>query len=169
MVTSWDIRYFISTSSSLAAIFNFSPTLTSSCNIRTTMLLVAKDMRIPLKFYIYSISNIRFKCFRFHVRHFVFGWTRIEMCTWRCCYHQRWLRHPQKQTQQRWIGFQRWFTPFDSVVIKFITFSPNNHPHHLHFWWRNSITCWTISKISTSFHQALMAQGIRRLPPAAPL
>jgi len=89
------------------------------------------------------------------------GRTRIELCTERCCYQQRRLRHPQK-SQQRWICFQSWFTPFDSMAAKFITFSPKNHPHHLHFRWRNSITCWTISKISTSSHHALMALGIRR-------
>jgi len=55
-----------------AAIFNFLPTLTSSCtNIRSTMLFDAKHMWIPLKFHTYSIRNvIRLKCFRFHVHHF---------------------------------------------------------------------------------------------------
>jgi len=90
------------------------------------------------------------------------GWTHIDLCTGRSCYQQRWLRHPHKQTQQRWIFFQRWFTPVDSMVTKLITFSPNNHPHSLHFLWRNSITGWTILKISTSFHHALMALGIVR-------
>jgi len=93
------------------------------------------------------------------------SWTCIKLCTGRCCYQQRWLRHTQKQTQQRWICFQRWFRWFthsDSTVTKFITFSPKNHPHYLHFRWRNSITGWNISKISTSFHHALMALGIRR-------
>jgi len=41
-------------------------------NIRPTMLFDAKDMRIPLKFHIYSICNVSFKCFRFHVCHFDF-------------------------------------------------------------------------------------------------
>jgi len=45
--------------------------LTWSCtNIRPTTLFDAQDMLIPLKFHIYSICNVRFKCFRFHVRHF---------------------------------------------------------------------------------------------------
>jgi len=83
-------------------------------------------------------------------------WTRIELCAGQCYYQQRWLRHPQKQMQHRWICFWMWFTPFDSMVRKCITFSPKNHPHHLHFLWRNSITGWTISTISTSLHQALM-------------
>jgi len=56
----------------------------------------------------------------------------------------------------------RWFTPFNSMVTKFVKCSLKNHPHRLHFRWRNSKTGWTISKISTSFHQALMALGIHR-------
>jgi len=36
------------------------------------MLFDAKRMRIPLKFHIYSVCNVRFKCFRFQVRHFDF-------------------------------------------------------------------------------------------------
>jgi len=53
------------------AILTCSPTLTSSCaNIRPTMLFDAKHMRIPFKFHVYSICYVRFKCFRFHVRHF---------------------------------------------------------------------------------------------------
>jgi len=32
----------------------------------------AKNMRIPIKFHIYSICNVRFKCFQFHVHHFDF-------------------------------------------------------------------------------------------------
>jgi len=91
------------------------------------------------------------------------GWIRIKLCTGRCCYQQWWLWHPQKQMQQRWICFQRWFTPYDSMVTKFkVNFSLKNHPHRLHFRWRNLKTGWTISKISTSFHHALMALGIRR-------
>jgi len=94
-----------------AVFFNFLLTLTSSCaNFRPTMLFDSKDMRIPLKFHIYYICNVRFKCFRFHVRISISGWTRIELCTGRCWYQRRWLRHPKKQTQQRWIYFQRWCT-----------------------------------------------------------
>jgi len=89
---------------------------------------------------------------------FISSWTRIELCTGRCCYQQRWLWHPQKQTQRHWICFQRRFTPFDSLVTKCITFSPKNHPPILHFRWRN----WTISKISTSLHHDLMALKIHR-------
>jgi len=40
--------------------------------------------------------------------------------------------------------FHSWFTPFDSMFTKFITFTPKNHPHYLYFRWRNSMTGWTI-------------------------
>jgi len=36
------------------------------------MLFDVNDIRIPLIFHVYSICNVRFKCFRFHVRHFDF-------------------------------------------------------------------------------------------------
>jgi len=45
-------------------------------------------------------------------------------------------------------------------VYHIFSFSPKNHAHYLYFRWRNSITGWTISKISTSFHHALMAIGM---------
>jgi len=127
------------------------------------MLFDAKDMRIPLKFYIYSIKV-------FPVSRPPF-WFPVELAS-NCA--SQWIVHraillsaaaillSSKQTQQRWICFARWFTPFDSMVTKFITFSPKNHPPHLHFRWRNSITGWTISKISTSLNHALIALGIRR-------
>jgi len=67
MFTSWDTLFHIYFQFQ-AAIFNCPPTLTSFCaNIRPTVLFDAKYMRIPLKFH---ISNVRFKCFRFHIRHF---------------------------------------------------------------------------------------------------
>jgi len=55
-----------------AAIFDFSLIRTSSCTNVRPMLFNAKDMRIPMKSHIYSICNLRFKCFRLHVRHFYF-------------------------------------------------------------------------------------------------
>jgi len=82
-----------------------------------------QNMQIPLKFHIHSICNFRYKYFRFRVRHFISGWKRIEFCTGRFCYHQRWRRHRQKQTQERLICCHRWFTPFDSMVSKIITFT----------------------------------------------
>jgi len=134
----------------LYTISDFSLTLTSSCtNIRPTMLLDVKDMRIPLKFHIYvhipsTMSGLSVSDFTSAIP--ISGLTRIELCTGQCCYQQRWLRHPQKQAQQRSICFQRWFTPFDAMVTKFITFSPKNHPPHLHFRWCNLIPGWTILK-----------------------
>jgi len=60
----WDIRYSNIYFRLQAAIIDFSLTLTSSwTKIRPTMLFDA--MRIPLKFRIYSICNVRFNCFRF--------------------------------------------------------------------------------------------------------
>jgi len=69
----------------------------------------------------FSICNVRFKCFRFHVRHFDFRLNYIQLCTGRFWYQQRGLQYPQKQTR-RWFYFQRWFMPFDSMVTKFIKF-----------------------------------------------
>jgi len=145
------------------AIFYVSLTLKSSCtNIRPTVLFDAEDMRIPLKFHMFFACNVRNECFRFHSSIFISGWTRIELYIGRCCYQQRWLRHPQKQTQQRWICFQRRFTSFDLMVTKCITFTPKNHPPHLHFRWLNSIMGWAIAKVSTSCHHALVALWMRR-------
>jgi len=97
-----------------ADIFDFSLTLTSSgTNIRPTMLFDAIYIRIPLKFRLYSICDVRSHCFRFPP-----FWFPVELrsnCA-KCnvtISSARWLRHPQKQTQQRWICFQRryalWF------------------------------------------------------------
>jgi len=98
MHTSWAYVLFHMHFRLQTAIFDFSLTLTSSCTkIRLTMLFDVKDMRIPLKFHIYPICNVRFKCFQFHVRHSDFRWTRIEFCTGRCCYQQWWLRHPKNK------------------------------------------------------------------------
>jgi len=71
--TSLDIRYFMFTSGSRPPFLIIRaswrrPVLTLvplCCSMQT-------DMRIPLKFHIYSISNVRFKLFRFHVRNFDF-------------------------------------------------------------------------------------------------
>jgi len=126
-----------------AAIFNVLPTLTSSCfSIRPTMLFDAKDMRIPLNFHMFNLQcQLGSSVHGLMSAILIFSCTRIEFCTGRCCYQQREL---QQQTQQRWICLLSWFTPFDSMVTKFITFSPKNHQHHIYFRWRNSITGWTI-------------------------
>jgi len=75
-----------------------------------------RNMRITFKFHIYFMCNIRYKYFRFHVRHFDFRLkadrivhrAMLQRCPW----------HPQKQTQQCWIFSYRRFTPFDSMVTK---------------------------------------------------
>jgi len=114
-----------------------------------------------MQFHIYSIYNARLKLSDISRPPFWFisGWTRIELCTGRCYYQQRWLRHPQKQTQQRWICFQRWFTLSDWMVTMFFTFSPKSHPPQPpHFQWRK------FNNRLDYFENlnALMALGIRR-------
>jgi len=160
MCTSWDIRY---SSSSRPPYLIFHPpwcrhvlkfvplrcSMQNICGFRWNFTYILSPMSAL------SVSGLTSVLY-------ISGWTLKELCTGRCCYQQRQLQHLQKQTKQRWNCFQRWFTPFDSMVTKFITFSQKHHPHHLHFRWRNSITGWTISKILASFHQALMALEIRR-------
>jgi len=53
------------------AIFNFTLTLASDSNSSHHVVRL-KKMRIPLKFYIYSIYIFRYQYFRFNVRHFDF-------------------------------------------------------------------------------------------------
>jgi len=143
------------------AIFDFSlDTLTSSCtNIRPTMLFDAKDMRILLKFHIYSISNVRFKCFWFHVCYFYF-----RLNSHRTVRRATLLSAAVTSASSKTNAVTLNLLPkvIYTLVTKFITFSPKNHLHRLHFRWRNLIMGWTISKISTSFYQALMDLGIRR-------
>jgi len=141
-----------------AAVFDFS--ITWRPNIDPTMLFDAKDICGFRWNFTYILSTMSaFSVSGYTSAILISGWTQIELNTRRCCYQQRWLRHPQKQTQQRWICFQRWFTPSDSMVTELITFLPKII-HCVHFLWRNSITGWTLSKISTSFHHAWMAIGI---------
>jgi len=163
MCTSWYIRYFISTAGSrLPSLIFYPPWRRHVLTFVPLCCLMQKICIFRWNFtYIPSpMSGLNASGFPSAI--LISGWTRIKLCTGRCCYQQRWLRHPQKQMQQRWICFQMWFTNFDSMVTKFVKFAPKNHPHRLHFRWRNSITGWAISKISTSFHHALMVLGIRR-------
>jgi len=144
MCTSWYIRYFISTSGS-----------------RPPSLIVHPPWRRPVLTFVPLCCLMQKICgFRWNFTYIpspmsslsasgfpsailISGWTRIELCKGRCCYQQRWLRHPQNKCSN--ICFQ-------SMVTKFVKFSPKNHPYRLHFRWRNSKTSWLISKISTSFH-----------------
>jgi len=164
MCASWDIRYFISTSGSKPPSSILHPPWCRAALIFVPLCCLVQKicgLRWNFTYIPPAISGISASGFPSTI--LISGWTCIELCTGRCCYmQQRWLRHPQKQMQYRWICFQRWFTPIDSMVTKFVTFSPKNHPHRLYFRWRNSITGWTISKISTSFHQALIALGLRQ-------
>jgi len=105
-------------------------------------------MRIPLKFNIYSISNVRYSDCRLKSHRIVHRAMLLSASV---------TSASSKKMHQRWICFQRWF----SMATKFVIFSPENHPHHLHFRSRNSLTGWTITKIFTSFHHALMAPAIR--------
>jgi len=120
-------------------------------------IVIRKNMRIPLKFRKYSICNDRFKCFRFHVCHFYFQLNSHRIV------HRAMLLSAAitSKTNAATLSllpkviYAIWFT-------KFITFSPKNHPRHLYFPWRNSITDWTISKIATSFDHTF--DGSRNTP-----
>jgi len=106
-------------------------------------------MRIPLKFHIYSICNVRFKCFRFHVCHFDFQLNSRQIV------HRAMLLlavvTSASSKQSLWFNGHQ----VDQIFTK-------KHPPHLHFRWRNSITGWTILEFSMSFHHALIALGICR-------
>jgi len=141
MCTSWDIRYFISTSGSRPPSLIFhSPWRRPVLKFVPLRCLMQKicGFRWSFTYNRFLMSGLSASGFLSTI--LISGWTHIELCTGRCCYQQRWLRHPQKQMQQRWSCFQTWFTPFDSMVTKFVEFSLKNHPHRLHFWWHNSKT-----------------------------
>jgi len=87
MFTSWDIRYSISSLSYRPpSLMSYSPWRRAVLTFVTPYCLTHTNMRIPLKFHLYSISNFRYKYFCFHTRNFIFGWTRIEFCIGHCCY-----------------------------------------------------------------------------------
>jgi len=119
-------------------------------------------MRIPLKFHIYFISNVRFKCFRFHVHHFDF-WLNSHRIVHRAMLLSAAVTLASSKTNAATLNllpkviYALWFNGHQVYHI-----FPKNPQPHLHFQWRTSTTGWTISKISTSFHQALMVLGIRR-------
>jgi len=121
------------------------------------MFFDAKYMRFQLKFH---ICNIRFKCFRFYVRHFYFrlNWHRIV--------HQAFslsaaVTSASSKTNAATLN----------LLLKLIYALQFNGHQVSHFHqkiihtisrWFTSITAWTISKMSTSCHRVLMALGIRR-------
>jgi len=87
---------------------------------------------------------------------FISGWTRIELLSAA-------VSSASSQTNAATLNLlPKLIYALCSIVTKFITFSLKNHPHHLYFRWRNLITGWSISKISTSFYHSLIALGIRR-------
>jgi len=119
-------------------------------------------MRIPLKFHMYFICNVRFKYFRFHVCHFDFRLNSDRIVHRAMLLLAAVTLASSKANAATLNLLPMVIYAVDSMVTKFFTFSRKNHPPHLHFQWRNSITRLTISKISTSFHHALVALGIRR-------
>jgi len=106
--TSWDIRYFLFTSGSRPPYLIFHPHwrrpelifVELCCSMQKICGFRWNFTHIPS-----AVSGLSVSGFTSAI--LIYGWTRIELCTGRGCYQQRWLRHPQKQTQQRWICFQR--------------------------------------------------------------
>jgi len=149
------------------AIFNCSLTLTPSfTNVRPNMLFDAKDMRIPLKFHTYSICNVRFNLIIvFQVSRPPF-WFPVELAL-NCVQGDIAIGSGDFGILKNIRSNVEFASKVDLRPL--IQWSPSlshfhqiNHPHHLYFRWRNSTSGWTISKISTSFHHALMVLGIRR-------
>jgi len=110
---------------------------------------------------IYSNCIIRFKCFWFHVRRFDFRLNSHRNV------HRAMLQSAAVTSASSKINaatfnllpnliYALWF---NGHIYHIFT---KHFPHHLYFRWRNPITSWTISNLSTSFHHALMALGIRR-------
>jgi len=93
---------------------------------------------------LHSICNIRYKHFSFHVRHFDFRLNAGRILRRAMLLPATVTLTSSKQMRQRWICCCMWFTPFYSMVTKFITFSQRNHPLLLHFRWRHLIMGWTI-------------------------
>jgi len=77
MCISWDIRYFLSTSGSRPPSLIFHPPCCRHVLTFVPLYCSLQKLLITLKFHMYSICNVRFKCFRFHVHHFDFRWNTI--------------------------------------------------------------------------------------------
>jgi len=70
---SWEIRHFIFTSDSRPPSLIFHPPWRRHVLAFVLLCCSMQRMRMPLKLHIiFSICTVRFKCFRFHVRHFDF-------------------------------------------------------------------------------------------------
>jgi len=121
-------------------------------------------MQIPLTFHIYSIFNVRFKYFRFPIRHFDFR-LNMHLIMHRAMLLSATVTPSSSKTNAatlNLLSFKGDLRPLIQWSPSLSHFHQTNHPYHLYFRWRNSTTGWTISKISTSFHQALVALEIRR-------
>jgi len=108
----------------------------------------------------FHICNVRFKCFRFHVRQFDFR-LNSHRIVHRAMLLSAAVTSATSKTNAATLKFA------SKVDLRpLIQWSPSlSHFHQkiIHYFrWRNLITGWTISKISTSFHQALMALGLHR-------
>jgi len=118
MYTNWDIRYFIYiTSYSQSSLISHSP------RHQTILTFVSHVVGPGFRWNVIYIppvfSGIRTSSFMSTI--LISVWTQNKFYTGRCCYQQRWLRHPQKQRQQLLICSHGWFTLFNLIVTKFIT------------------------------------------------
>ena len=100
----------------------------------------------------FKTCNLSYRCFRYHVRHFNFQLNTAEF--------QQVVRLSaamvtsalSKISEARLhsfplVKYASWFKGY-----QIYHFSTKNSSAHLRFWCRHSITSWTISGISTSFH-----------------
>jgi len=163
MCTSSAVRYFISTSGSRPPSLIFhSPWRRPVLKFVPLCCLMQKICVFRWSFtYIPSVMW-GFKCLRFPIRHCDF-----RLKTHRIIHRAMLLSAAVTSASSKTnvatfnllpkVIYALWFNGHQ--VCQIFT---KNHPQLLHFRWRNSKTGWTISKISTSFRQALMALGIRR-------
>jgi len=137
MCTSWDIRYFISTSGSRPPFLIFHPpwrrpvltfiplccSMQKICEFRWNFTSAMSGLSAP------GVTSAIL----------IFGWTRSN-CT------QGDVASYSKTNAATLNLLAKLIYAFDAMVTKFIAFSPKNRPPHVHFRWCNSITGWTIWK-----------------------
>jgi len=125
-----------------AAVFDFSLTLTSSCT--THYVIRCKRYADSVDISIYSIWNVSFKCFRFHVRHLDFRLNSDRIVHRAMLLSAAVTSTSSKTNAAKLIEFapkgdlRPWFN--GKLVTNFITLSLKNLPPNLHFRWCNSIT-----------------------------
>jgi len=94
--TSWNIRYFISTSAFRPPSFIFHPPW-----LRPVLTLVPlccsmqKICGFRWNFILSAMSGLSVSVITSAI--LISGWTRIALCSRQCCYQQRWLRHHQNK------------------------------------------------------------------------